>query len=62
MSEAVDMIGRKLRVKKSSFKTELKSVFYIAQSSDGLSKDDFGENKTRLEPRVLLIKQKKLLI
>ena len=50
MSESVETIGRKLHFKRRSFKNELKSVFDIAQSTAGLSKKDFAESKTRLEP------------
>ena len=41
MSESVETIDSKLCFKRRSFKNE---------STDDLSKEDFAENKTRLEP------------
>ena len=50
MSETVKTIDRKMHAKRRSFCNEVQSIFNEAESSDGLSKEDFPNTRTRLEP------------
>ena len=50
MSSTFITIERKLRAKRRSLIKDLQSVSDVAESPDGLNKDDFLERKTHLDP------------